>query len=113
MFNLLVALMDCQGEQMQEMQDRFNVGDRVADQVKISHPEVNVDLKIQLEVNGLENTVKQWNQGAVGEEQGYESDDSEQKLKWIELLEAKQTQQEEEVCRLRAMELIEDGDQDL
>jgi hypothetical protein len=34
----------------------------------------------------------QWYQEAVGEEQGYESDDSEQKLKWIELLEAKQTQ---------------------
>jgi hypothetical protein len=72
MFNLLVALMDCQGEQMQEMEDRFNVGDRVTDHVKISHPEVNVDLKIQLEVNGLENTVKLWYQEAVGEEQGYE-----------------------------------------
>jgi hypothetical protein len=113
MFSLLVALIDGQGEQMQEMEDRLNVGDRVIDQVKISHPKVNVDPKIQLEVNGLENTVKQWNQEVVGEELGYESEDSEQKLKWIELLEAKQTQQEEKICLLRTMELIEDGYQDL
>jgi hypothetical protein len=41
------------------------------------------------------------------EERGSESDDSEQKLRWIELLEKSQFQKEEEVGLLKAMELLE------
>jgi hypothetical protein len=45
------------------------------------------------------------------EERGSESDDSEQKLRWIELLDKSQFQKEEEVGLLKAMELLEDEEQ--